>query len=627
MKYLPQLLFILICGLTQIQVFAHNGKPEKGEKVSKLGVYKGYSEKAYKGADYSTQYIKMPDGVQLAIDLHLPKGLEEDKQVPTIVYFVRYGRSLQLKKFFRFLANPLFKHVSKEEIDYFTSYGYACLVVDLRGSGASFGHRKMEFSPAEVEDMSSVLDWIVDQKWSDGKTATTGISYTGTTAELALSSKHPSLKACIARCNIFDLYDDMVLPGGLRQAPFVKVWKHSTQALDHNNFKVLGKKAKTFVKGINPVEGDHKRLLAAVKEHQKNFDIFSGLLRIEARDDIDSVANSDIDRFSVHNRIPSIEASNVPIYRISGWYDGGNIGGVIKGFWNVKNTDRVLIGPWDHGPDENISPFSKSRKVKFDVYAEMLRYLDFHLKGIENGIDKENPFHYYQMGTEEFRSTDQWPLATVDMQDFFLNASKELSTEVKEKGSVSYNCDYKIGTGGGARWNSLTPQFRYAPIGYPDREKFADRMLLFESQPLEQLTEITGHPLAELYISADAKDAQLFVYLEDVAPNGEVTYITEGQFRAKHRKVIKNENYKTAGPFHSFRREDMMDLVPEQVTKLEFALLPISYQIPKGHRIRLSVASSDIDHFEVPQERPKTIKIYQGEEQASKIILPIVGQE
>lgn len=624
MKNLTQLLLIFIALLTIPNSFAHHGKPDKDSKVSKLGVYRGYSEKTYKGASYQSTYIDMPDEVKLAVDVHLPKGLESDKKVPSIVYFVRYGRSLQLKKGFRFLANPLLQHVSKEEINYFTSYGYACIVVDLRGSGASYGHRKMEFSPAEVKDMSSVLDWIVAQNWSDGQTATTGISYTGTTAELALSSRHPSLKACIARCNIFDLYEDIVLPGGLRQAPFVKVWRHSTQALDQNNFKVLGKKAKTFVKGINPVNRNRKNLIDAVTEHQENFDIFSGLLRIEARDDIDSVAKSDIDRFSVHNRIEDIEASEVPIFRISGWYDGANVNGVIKGFWNVKNTDRILIGPWDHGPDQQISPFHKGKKVEFDVYAEMLRYLDFHLKGIQNGMDKEKPFHYYQMGEEKFKSTDQWPLAETDWQEFYLNKNKSLNLEAGNTAKIEYNCDYNLGTGGGARWNSLTPQFRYAPIDYPNREKLEDRMLLFETTTVEANTEITGNPKVELYISADAKDAQLFIYLEEVAPNGEVTYITEGQFRAKHRKIIKNDTYKTAGPFHSFRREDMQDLVPGEVTKIEFSLLPTSYQVPQGHRIRLSLATADIDHFEIPKERPSKIFIHQNKEQASKLILPII---
>lgn len=624
MKNSTQLLLIFIALLIIPNSFAHNGKPDKDDKVSKLGVYRGYSQKAYKGASYQSTYIDMPDGVKLAVDVHLPKGLEKEKKVPSIVYFVRYGRSLQLKRGFRFLANPLLQHVSKEEVNYFTSYGYACIVVDLRGSGASYGHRTMEFSPAEVDDMSSVLDWIVAQKWSDGQTATTGISYTGTTAELALSSRHPSLKACIARCNIFDLYDDMVLPGGLRQDAFIKVWKHSTQGLDNNNFKVLGKKAKTFVKGINPVNRDKEKLLAAVKEHQQNFDIFSGLLRIEARNDVDSVAKSDIDRFSVHNRIKDIEASKVPIFRISGWYDGANVNGVIKGFWNVKNTDRVLIGPWDHGPDEQISPFQKGKKVKFNVYAEMLRYLDFHLKGIQNGIDQEKSFHYYQMGEEKFKSTNSWPLEETDWQEFYLNTDNSLSTKTGESGKLVYNCDYSLGTGGGARWNSLTPQFRYAPIGYPNRKKVEDRMLLFETKALTAATEITGNPKVELYISADAKDAQLFIYLEEVAANGEVTYITEGQFRAKHRKIVENGSYKTAGSFHSFRREDMQDLVPGEITKIEFSLLPTSYQVPQGHRIRLSIASADIDHFEVPKERPTQLFIHQNKEQTSKLILPII---
>ena len=607
--------------------------PDKGgknakAKISRLGEYQGYNESNYKGTDYQSLYLAMPDSVKLAIDVFLPKKLEKDKKLPAIVYFVRYGRSLELRKMVKFLGNPFMGHVKKKEVDFFTKHGYACVIVDLRGSGASFGHRTMEFSPEEVEDMSHVLDWLVAQPWSDGKTATTGVSYTGTTAELALSSLHPSLKACVARCNIFDLYDDMVMPGGIRQAPFVDVWKKSTVNLDNNTLGVFGGLAKLMVRGINPVQGDKKRvqLKAAVKEHEANFDIFAGLFRIEARNDVDKELGLTCDAYSIHNRIPSIEKSNVPIYRISGWYDGGNVGGVIKGYWNVKNTTKVLIGPWDHGPDEHISPFEKSKKVKFDVYTEMLRFLDFHLKGIENGIDKEAPFVYYQMGKEEFRAVDSWPLNNEEQQQLYFGPKGKLSGQKSEKtDSCSiYKCDYGLGTGGGARWNSLTPLFRYADIEYKKRKETNERMLFFTATPTTEDIEITGHAIVDIYISAAATDANLFVYLEDLSPKGEVTYITEGCLRAAHRKISEAETLKVAGPFHSYNREDMMELVPGEVALLKFSLQPTSYLLRKGHSIRVSIGVSDIDHFELGKVQPESVMIHHSSQYPSKVELPFI---
>jgi uncharacterized protein len=625
-------MLMLILFISNGTLSANNGptnkKNNKDKQVSKLGEYKGYNQAAYKGFDYSSKYISMPDGIRLATDLYLPKKLSKDTKVPTIVYFVRYGRSLELKGFVKFLSKPFFGHVKKAEVEFFTSHGYACLVVDLRGSGASFGHRTMEFSPEEVKDMSHILDWIIGQAWSDGKTATTGISYTGTTAELALSSQHPSLKACIARCNIFDLYTDMNLPGGIRQSEFIQIWKKTTQALDRNELAVFGPTAKRFLKGLNPVQDDKNRNLlnSAVEGHYKNFDIFTGLMNVAARNDVEPETGLTCDEYSIHRRIKDIEMSKVPIYRISGWYDGVNVGGIVKGFWNVKNTERVLIGPWDHGPEEHISPFAENNKVKFDLYSEMLRFFDYHVKGIENGIEKEDKFHYYQMGQEKFKSSNVWPLENLENRTLFLNSDKTLRT-TSEKSSESYSiykCDYEVGTGGGSRYNSLTPLFRYAPIAYKNRNEMNKRMLLFDTEAIEKDTEISGHPIVEIFLSADAVDADLFAYLEDLAPDGTVNYITEGMLRASHRKITSTPEYIAAGPAHSFKKEDMKLLFTREIALMSFDMQPISYQLKKGHKLRLSLAAADVDHFEINPKKPQQFTIYHDEKYPSKVVVPIV---
>lgn len=620
--------FLLFLGCFLLSAFTNPPK----EKISKLGVYEGYHTKDYKGYSYQSQYVKMPDGIQLATDVFLPKKRTEGEVFPTIIYFVRYVRSLELKALLRNKNKPLTgAHVPHKEIDFFTSKGYACAIVDLRGSGASFGYRKMEFSNEEVDDMSQIMDWIVEQPWSDQQLATTGISYTGTTAELALSSKHPALKACIARCNIFDLYEDMNCPGGLKQTPFIQCWKETTVALDHNDFSIFGGLAKLLVKGVNPVQGDKKRVLLkqAVTEHKKNFDIFSGILKIEARDDIEPTTQANCDEFSIHTRMQDIIASKVPIYRISGWYDGGNINSAIKGYMNTPNTQKLLIGPWDHGPANHISPFAKSNKVQFSVYTEMLRFFDFHLKGIQNGIEKEAPVHYYQMGTEEFRAADQWPLKNSETKTFLLSDKNTLVKDAAavQQGQVNYACDYTVASTNRSRWNSLTTLYKNGATQYPDRQEVNKKMLLFTSTPTDKDLEITGHPYTQLYISADATDASFFVYLEDVAPDGSVTYITEGQLRAAFRKSSDKTTapYQVVGPYHSFLKKDKEALIPNKVTPLSIAFQPISYQLKKGHCLQLSIANADINHFELTKVKPENIKVFYNKEYPSTLVIPVTN--
>ncbi len=596
--------------------------------VSELGKYEGYNTANYKGYSHYSEYVTMPDSVRLAADVFLPKKRGESEDFPTIIYFVRYVRSVQLKAGFRFLGDPKLGHVPQKEIDFFTSKGYACIIVDLRGSGASFGSRKMEFSNEEVDDMTNMMDWMVAQKWCNGKLATTGISYTGTTAELAVSSQHPALKACIARCNIFDLYDDMNFPGGVRQAPFIEVWKKTTQALDLNDFSPFGGLIKTVVKGINPVDGDKKGVLLkqAIEEHKKNFDIFSGIYRVENRDDIEPETGASSDDFSIHNRMAAIVESQVPIYRISGWYDGANINGTVKGYMNIPNTKKLLIGPWDHGPAENISPFAANNKVSFSVYTEMLRFFDFYLKDIPNGIDTEQPVHYYQMGKEQFVSTTNWPVPDAETQTFFVTNNNQLAEANTQTGNAKYTTDYTIGSSEQARWNSLTGLYRNGEIDYKDRAAINQKMLTFTAPAATEDLEITGHPIIDLYLSIDATDTYLFVYLEDVAPDGKVTYITEGPFRAIHRKVSNAQDapYQQAVPYHSYKAADRQPLTAGEVARIQFGLQPTSYLLQAGHQLRVSVSVADKDHFDLLPIQPKELKIHYSDTYPSQVVLPIV---
>ena len=152
-------------------------------------------------------------------------------------------------------------------------------------------------------------------------------------------------------------------------------------------------------------------------------------------------------------------------------------------------------------------------------------------------------------------------------------------------------------------------------------------MLLFTSAATVRDLEITGHPYTELFISADAKDASFFVYLEDVAPDGSVTYITEGQLRAAFRKTGNKTTapYQVVGPYHTFHKEDKAALIPNEVSSLSIAFQPISYQIKKGHRLQLSIANADINHFELTKEKPENIKVFYSKKHPSKLVLPITN--
>jgi putative CocE/NonD family hydrolase len=605
----------------------------KQKKVSTLGQYSGYSTADYRGFDYHSEYLEMRDGIKLAADICLPKKLEKNKKIPTVLFLTRYVRSFETKFPFSLLSKTLFGQITKKEIDFFTSYGYAVVIIDVRGTGASYGTRHMEFSPEEVEDGREIVDWIISQPWSNQKVGSTGISYLGTTAEMLLVNQHPNVKACILRSSIFDLYNDIAFPGGVRHGKFIEVWRDTTLSLDKNNLKYIGAVANAVIKNPKPVKADTKaeQYKTAHAQHQSNFDIFSGMYKITFRNDIHPDLGRSINEFSVHHYKDKIEQSNTPIYRIGGWYDGALANSAIKGFLSTKNSVKLLVGPWDHGPAQHISPFIYSNKKTFSVWTEMLRFFDYHLKDIDNGIMDEPPISYYAMGKEQWRHVYDWMPNDSKYKTFLCSADNTLPEKIKNKteGCLHYAIDKNFGTSGGARWNSLTIKYRYnRRIAYADWTKRTKNLLHFTSEPLTKNMELTGHATAEIYLSSDAKDVQLFVYISSVDKFGKATHITEGQFRGLHRKESnKKSPVPTFAPYHTFNKEDAMEWIPNKVEKIHFELIPTSHLIKKGERIRISIAGADADHFDEIDDKacnPASLQLFCTKEYPSQVHLPLM---
>jgi uncharacterized protein len=620
-----QLLFITLL-LANASAKVKDDNPN--EKVSAFGVYEGYSVPKYKGVEYTSVYVAMKDSAALlATDIFLPKKLEAGAKIPTIVYLNRYVRSLKAKFPFNLIKHPVLTVVSEAEINFFTSHGYACVIVDTRGSGASTGIRTMEFSPEETKDGAEIVDWIIAQPWSNGNVGSTGISYLGTTAELLLLNNHPNVKACIPRSNIFDLYNHIMFPGGVRQGCFVDIWGFTTRSLDQNDFTPFGKQAKRLVSTINPVTGDKKKVVLkeALSCHDSNFNVYKGIKEVDFRDEIHPGLDVSSDEYSIHYHRKKIEASGTPIFRIGGWYDGVLAKSCIEGFLNTENTKRVMIGPWDHGPADNASPFSPTKEITFNIRAEMLRFFDFYLKDIDNGIDKEEVFHYFTIGEEKWKSTNNWPPQNVAEIKYHFSANNTLQVDPQQinEGPLNYKIDYYATTGNTSRYNSVTALYKNGPTDYPDRSDMSQRLLNFTTPPLADAVTMTGHPVVDMYWSANANDATVFAYLEEVLEDGRVIYVTEGTMRPMHRKVVTSD-YKYPAPFHSYKKEDALPYTAGETVRLEFDCAPISYQFKKGSAIRVSIAGADIQHFDLPKDIPTEFNISISKEMPSSIIIPVV---
>jgi len=603
------------------------------------------SEKQYKKISYSSFYLTMRDGNKIAVEVYLPKGLKEGEKIPAIMHQTRYWRSFQLRWPYSWLTKrnmiePLFSMMMQ-----FVRSGYAVVNVDTRGSGASFGTIPYPWTKDEVQDGYEIADWIVKQPWSSGKIGSSGASYSGTTSEFLLTTKHPAVKAVVNLFSLFDVYEDNAFPGGVHDRWFTSVWGYANSMLDQNKLPTKNKKVLRAVKGVSPVQGkDHNKLLrAAIASHSGNLNVNDGARTLSFRDDVAKIGGVGSDEFSPHKFMKDEDASGAAVYSYSGWSDGAYQHAAIKRFLNLTNPEnKLILGPWEHGGRFNTSAANPG-ETGFDHLGEIIKFFDYYLKGIQNGIDKEPRVHYFTMGEEKWKSAESWP-PKAETTTLFLGGNKMLTkrndlrngdegrhacrqaggTGVREYEYDTYQVDTTVGTGADSRWRSVAGQLHTAKV-YPDRSKRDSLLLVYNTIELTSDVEVTGHVIADLFVSSSDNDGCFFVYLEDVDEKGNVHYVTEGMLRAVHRKLsTETQPYIDVVPYHTFLSRDAMPLVPNEIAELKFDLLPVSYLFKKGHKIRIAIAGADADHFRPMANNLPLIKVWHTEQYPSQIELPVI---
>lgn len=597
------------------------------------------AQKQYKHHSYSSFYLTMRDGNKIAIEVYLPKGLKKGQKVPTIMHQTRYWRSFQLRWPYSWLTKknmiePLYSFMMQ-----FVRSGYAVVNVDTRGSGASFGTIPHPWTKDEVQDGYEIADWIVKQDWSDGNIGASGASYSGTTSEFLLTTKHPNVKAVVNLFSLFDVYEDNAFPGGVHNRWFTSVWGYANSMLDNNKLPTTNKKVLRAVKGVSPVQGkDHNKLLKeAIASHANNLNVNDGAKTLSFRDDVAEIGGVGSDEFSPHKFMKEEDESGAAIYSYSGWSDGAYQHSAIKRHLNLTNPDnKLILGPWEHGGRFNTSPANPG-ETGFNHLGEIMKFFDYHLKGIQNGVDKEPRIHYFTMGEEKWKSTRVWPPSSENTTLFLggnkmLVARKDLRSKsqpagIREYEYDTYQVDTTTGTGIYSRWRSVAGQLRTGKT-YPDRTERDTALLVYNSIELSSDLEVTGHATVSLFVSSSDTDGCFFVYLEDVDENGKVHYVTEGMLRAIQRKLSdETPPYKDVVPYHTYLSKDAMPLVPGEVAELKFDLLPVSYLFKKGHKIRIAISGADADHFRPMANNTPEIKIWHTEKYPSRIELPVIAKE
>ncbi|GHG97078.1 CocE/NonD family hydrolase [Pseudodonghicola xiamenensis] len=572
-----------------------------------------------------SSYLTMRDGCRIAVDVWCPEGAAEGETFPTLLLFTPYFRRFKLAEGSDAIANPNTAKFS----NYFVPRGYVVVVVDVRGTGASFGTRDGFRSPRERLDSAEIADWVIAQPWSNGILGATGISYLGAASDFLASTGHPAVKAIAPLFSVWDTYADNYFPGGMQCTSLTQLYDNLMKGLDldqRDYLKDYKYYASPDYQGPQPVDEDTdgSMVAAAVAEHQANFrqtDFMADLAYREEGLPYDpDYSSASISPYSYTAGF----RDDVAILSLSGWMDGaGYANGAIARFLTLdKNPHHLVLGPWDHGARIAVSPWRNSEEPDFSVLGCVLRFFDTYLMGADTGLKGEPPVSYFAMHEEAWAEAESWPpQPTLDvLHPGTAGALGQSATE----GAAEYQFVPHTRTGFETRYERIA--------GMDSRNYYYDwqgrtaEMLSWDSAPLSEETRIAGHALLDLHASFDAPDAGLFIYLTEVEADGTERYITEGVLRAIFRAEAEApENIRINWPYRTFHRDSAEPLPAGEMQQIRIPLLPVAWTLSQGSRLRLSIAGADADHFKkVPHGRMARISVDLAQ---TRLDLPVVKTE
>jgi uncharacterized protein len=583
----------------------------------------------------TSSYVTMSDGTRLAADVWVPPDLEGEERLPAIMVTTRYWRAQDMGPVYRLLVG-----VGEEQVpnihmaNQWNDEGYALVVVDARGSGASFGQRPVEWSDVEVADLGEVVEWITAQPWSDGNVGAVGVSYSGNTAELSTIPAHPGLRAVAPLYSDFDPQFFLAMPGGVYNRVFVEAWNAGNQTLDANDLCALEGVdgvgcwwLKLAVPGVKAVDGDRSGLLRDATDGHETLDLAAALGAMSYRDDTlpDGVGIGDV---SPYGRIEAIEAAGVPMMVRAGWLDAATADGALSRYLTSDTPQELVIGAWNHGGEDDIDPFQPRWTYPdptFDQqFADLAAFFDQHLREPPASVPAKS-ITYYTMNEGQWRTTPTWPPPEMEIRRWYLDADQALADSAPQTaGEDDYTVDFSTSSGDTTRWHT---NFLGGDVYYPDRADEDAKLLTYTSAPLEDALRITGTPVVSLHLSSTHPDGALHVYLEDVAPDGRVTYLTEGILRLIHGTSDDAvAPYEQPGPPRTFRRADAEPLTPGEVVGVEMALYATSVRVEAGHRLRIAIAGHDNSTFaRYPEDGAPVLTFMHSPASPSFLELPVAS--
>ena len=514
-----------------------------------------------------TVWIPVDDGVRLAARIWRP--VTSDAQpVPAVLEMIPYRR------------RDLTAERDSIHHPYLAGHGYACVRVDLRGSGDSEGVLTDEYLDRELRDAEQVLAWLADQPWCDGRTGMMGISWGGFNALQVAARQPPSLRAIVAVAFTDDRYaDDVHYMGGCLLSDNLS-WASTMFAYNScpPDPEVVG-------------DGWREMWLQRLDGSGLWLDEW---LRHQRRD-----------AYWQHGSIcEDYTAVTCPVLAVSGWADGYS-NAVFRLLEHLDAPRLGLIGPWSHK-----YPHMGRPGPAIGFLQELVRWWDRWLKGVDNDVmeepmlrvwmqDSVPPLTAYEERPGRWVGEPSWPSPHVHTEHRPMapgRIARPGESHVQEP--LGIESPLTVGQFAG-KWCSYN-----APPDLPyDQREEDGGSLVFDSEPLDERLEILGAPVLCLDFRASRPEAMVAVRISDIAWDGRATRVTYGLLNLTHRNGHARPETLTPGDRYQVR-------VP---------LNGVAHAFAPGHRIRVALSTSYWPLAWPPPE-PVRLEVFTG---TSGIDLPV----
>jgi uncharacterized protein len=448
----------------------------------------------------------------------------------------------------------------------------------------------------EAKDGYDAIEWLAAQPWSNGKVGMIGGSYVGWVQWWAASQRPPHLVTIIPNVAPPDPFYNIPYEHGAFFI-FGAIWwadileSKATGDLSGVALSKIGEKKYGQMLRALPVIDLDKAVLGKENPYWRQW-----------------IAHPvDDEWWAPADFLNKLKDVNIPAFHQSGWFDGDGIGTKLN-YLQMKEyghaNQKLTIGPWGHTDTaaRKIGDHDFGPQAIIDLQRDYLRWFDYWLKGVDNGITKEPLVSIFVMGSNQWLHGDSYPLPATKFTKLYFagdgkaNTSKGdgrlLSTSRRQarlRTNMSTTRAIRLPTPDFYETTEeQDKQVRSADEKENEAKRTTRRSLpnaktssfIRPSELREPLT-FAGPVSATIYASSSARDTDWFVSLVEIEKDGKTFSLASGKLRARFRNSVHKPEL----------------LKPGQIYEYKLDLWQTGITIPAGDRLRVEVASADFPMF------------------------------